>query len=414
MSLRISTYWTNQVFVNEMNTVQKRVNDFQSQAATGQKAQQYQGIGIESHRLINLENERDKLKRYVQDNSIADLRLHSQETAVDAIEKIVRTMRNSLVNPNLDLTNGITPEEASTIENLQNQAFQAMKEIEGYLNTQVDGNHLFAGGRVDTEPVNFSYGTLSEFQTAFDGSDIVYPTTRAAHMSSLTTAFASTGNLSFDNATGRITAVNAGSLSAIPVGSTITVASSTSNDGRYTVLSNDGTNVTVSPALTNEVAAGATLSTDSYYEGDQLESTHRVDNTRNITLGINASDGAFEKAFRAFGIIAQGDLANNPDRIATALGLLNDSLRHDATNLPAESSSDLGDLVARIADNRVVLDRAGGRHQKDISYLEQQVGDLKGVDTFEVVTKLNHEMNALQISFQTLGRIQRLSLADYL
>ena len=53
------------------------------------------------------------------------------------------------------------------------------------------------------------------------------------------------GSLTFNRANNRITAANAGALSAIPVGAKFTVSGTTLNNGDFTVSSNDGTNIVI-------------------------------------------------------------------------------------------------------------------------------------------------------------------------
>ncbi len=68
-----------------------------------------------------------------------------------------------------------------------------------------------------------------------------------------------------------------------------------------------------------------------FYVGDQITASHRVDENREIDIGIKADDPAYEKAFRALGMIAQdwGDPANWEDfasRLVDVAGDLLDSV----------------------------------------------------------------------------------------
>lgn len=72
-----------------------------------------------------------------------------------------------------------------------------------------------------------------------------------------------------------------------------------------------------------------------YYQGDQLTLSHRVDENATMQIGVKADDPAFEKAFRAMGMIAQdwGDAAEwsnfDADLVGDAIALLNSALEHD-------------------------------------------------------------------------------------
>ena len=90
----------------------------------------------------------------------------------------------------------------------------------------------------------------------------------------------------------------------------ITIKGSDNNSRTFTVsdISADGTTLTVTPPPTAEVLTtphDAQISNNIYYHGGETVVEHRVSETRSIEFGINAKDGAVEKAFRAFGMVLQ-------------------------------------------------------------------------------------------------------------
>ncbi len=236
------------------------------------------------------------------------------------------------------------------------------------------------------------------------------------------------GDLSFTRATNTITAAIAGSLADIEVGSTITIGSTTSNDGNYTVVSNDGTNIVVaSRRLTDEGAAGTevagTISATSYYSGDKTALTHRVDDDRSFSYDLTAIDPAFEKAIRAMSIIAQGEygtaggLDQNTDRVGDAMYLLDSSLDSTAAGSApygAEQSSNLEKVLKDLSFDRVLINQMNTSHENFIGYLEGQIGKTENVDTLEAITKLLDDSRALEASYEALSRIRQLSLHNYL
>jgi flagellin-like hook-associated protein FlgL len=163
---------------------------------------------------------------------------------------------------------------AQDTETLQQQAFAALKNMQYYLNTQVDGQYIFSGSKTDTPPVTFNYSTLADFQQAYDGYNVSYPTTASANLSATTTAPLNTGSISFNAQNGTISAANPGQFSDLPVGSVVSVKGSP-YDGQYTVLANDGTNLTVSHGFTaegdpttNSYSANVTISTSALASQD--------------------------------------------------------------------------------------------------------------------------------------------------
>lgn len=350
---RVATYASREMFVEQMLTQQRRIRDGQVQVNTEQRSQDYRGIARDAYRLVGFETRYERLSHYDADNQVAEIRLKTQQDVVTQIEDTLTKFRGELADFSLiDMTNGLSAEEQDAMDQVQDRAFNTLKSLEMLLNTQIDGQYLFSGGKIGTRPVDLTnaagaqFGSLADFQTAYNGIAQPYPTTRT------------------DN-------------------------------------------------LNPNFAAWH----EPYYNGDQLEVKHRVDEDRTVTLGINASDGAFEKAFRALGIIAQGDLANNPARVGTSMALLSDALNHDTdpnSSTFSESSSDLDDLVTRIGNNRVIINDTIERNKETLSYMAIKITEIEQIDKVEVVTRMNDDLQALQISFQTLGRIQGLSLASYL
>ncbi len=225
----------------------------------------------------------------------------------------------------------------------------------------------------------------------------------------------------------------------VPDGTKITIQGTSGINGEYTVdyptpwpgAATDGTVLYVKPQLpaTGALPAGSvSVKAQSYYQGDDLQSSHRVDDHRAIDFGINAKDPAFEKAFRALGILAQGapttdgaplqssganfDSAAMEARITEALTLLNDSLEHRPTT--AEDASDLDSLARQIASNHNLLSAVNTQHTESIAYLEIRMSDMENVNMTEAVTRLQDDSRALEISYATMSRVMSLSLHNYI
>lgn len=235
-------------------------------------------------------------------------------------------------------------------------------------------------------------------------------------------------DLSFTRATNTITAATAGSLAGVDVGTAITIAGTTSNNGTYTVVSNDGTNIVIKPKyLTDEGAAGTevvgTVAATSYYKGDRQSITHRVDDDRSFTYDLSAVDPSFEKAIRALQIIAQGSygseggLDQNLDRVGDALYLLDSTLDATASGSAPYGTEMTGNIAAtqrKLAFNRVLIDQMNTSHQNFIGYLDNEVGRVENIDKLEAVSKLLDDSQALEASYQAIARIRQLSLGDYM
>lgn len=183
------------------------------------------------------------------------------------------------------------------MQQLQQQAFAALKMLTDSLNTFANGKYLFGGGVSDKSPVNFPFSTLDEFQQFYDGINITYPTNSSADLSSysvnaqntgaislalngpntnqgtITAAKAggfltpainansnTTGTLTFNNDTNTIKATEYGAFNTLSTGDTIVIGGGAAgaNAKAYTIksISADGKTITVddsTPIQTNDV-----------------------------------------------------------------------------------------------------------------------------------------------------------------
>lgn len=602
---RIASLAANNQLVTQLLNTQANIQETQVQLASGKKAQTYSGIAQDAESVVNVEDARNALNRFVNNNQVMQTRLDVTASTLDGIDKVLRDFRGQLSS-----FQSFQTQDPQRIQDIQDAAFRTLKTLESYLNTQADGRFVFSGARIGTSPADLNLTTLSDLQAAYDGVTVTVPTTRDAHLANFSisqdtvtnqtnfltferddgtgpppvgritatsngvfsnlkagttitvsgtasndgtytiqavdstngryiqvvtemltdennvqadltdpdgTVFgaSNTGDLTFTRATDTITAANAGSLSTIPVGKTITISGSASNDGTYTVESNDGTNIVVkakkltdeggvgtetlnftsaaaevsfvdnAPANDTIVAAagrfsnlaagmqvtiagatdagnnttftvdsvstdgstitvtgnvvarandpatvsfltqeaGGTIAATSYYRGDQVSLTHRVDANQDFSLDVNASDPAFEKAIRAIFLIAQGvtgtegGLDQNQARIGQAISLLDSALDPPTgVTLPfgTELSSNVKQVQMDVGFNQVLINDTNERHQRLIATLDSRVADTENVDQTEAITKLLHESQALQASFQALARIREISLTNYL
>lgn len=499
---RIATYGSNQMYLSRINSLNERINKLTMQVVTEKKSQNYTGISQDANRLINFENEKARANAYITNNNSAQTRIKAADVSLNAIETTMKDFRDRLED---FYTNKNRNEQ--DVKNLQNWAFQSMIDMQSYLSSSLDGQFLFSGGRVSTEPVKLPAASLDGFQAMFDGNKVTYPTTRAAHMLDIQTNTATTGNLTFNAANGTITAANAGTLADIPVGSRVTAAgASAGNNQSYTVVANTGTQLKVSRLTTEgpvastisyfaasnsteqtqlaanltfvpgtdtiqvssatgfsagqvftvsgtasndgvyevqsitggpppntitikstKVAAtetvAATLSADSWYQGDNITIEQRIDDDRTVSLGVFASDPAFEKAFRAMALIAQGQfgtaggLENNLERVEQSRFLIQDALNHPASDDPpfgTEATSDLESLRSQLGVTQSLINIKTEKHKSYVGFLDDRIIGMENVDKTEAIALLLDDQRALEAGYQTLSKVREMSLLNFM
>lgn len=288
MVTRIATFANQQALISRMLEVQKRVFDGQTQVGTEKKSQDYIGIASDSFRVINIENEKNRIERFVNLNSSAEATLKAMSQAITSMDDEMREFRSALVEfTGRDLRDK-SPQDFAAVKDIQERAFAVLNDMEFFLNLKIDGKYVFGGGKSNVPPVQLPYDNVSEFQKDYNGIGVTYPKTRAAHLVDATfsnvavSAYAQVsygtpaiditqvdtaantwqtalindsafGDLTFANpgsgTKGTITSNIVGAFSNVEIGQTFLMAGtgSGSNNGVYTVtgVSGDGSTLTL-------------------------------------------------------------------------------------------------------------------------------------------------------------------------
>ncbi|MBL8643096.1 MAG: hypothetical protein JNK21_04115 [Rhodospirillaceae bacterium] len=259
MVTRIGTFATQQALIQRMLEVQKRVYDGQTQVGTEKKSQDYLGIAQDSFRLINIENERSRTERFINNNTSAETNLNAMNASVKSIDDRVRTLRQDLLNfTSRDLSDQ-SADDFSAVNDIQERAFAVLNDMEFFLNLKIDGKYLFAGGKTDEAPVTIPYDNVTDFQKDFDGVNVTYPKTRAAQLVSASfpnVAVSNYQNFTFGNLD--VTQVTA------PPGTfvTATINDTTFGDLTYSNNGSNGTMTSSVPGAFANLEVGQTISLD--------------------------------------------------------------------------------------------------------------------------------------------------------
>lgn len=348
---RISSYSSNITLINRMLRTQERLYDLEAQVSTEKRSQDYLGISVNSQRLVNLENTKKQLERFIDNNNQEEVRLNIQSTVVEGARDVVREFQLALNNYS---TSNVKNEEK--VEEIQAAAYRGLLSMQTLLNTDVAGRFIFSGSRVQNEPVELGITSISGFQSKYDGYNVKVPTTRDAVLenfsfssdeNNLTNQFVNPSNfLTFaqdadgDTATGGNSSITATSalFSNLTAGATIEVTDSASNNGTYTVASvtNNGRTVEiVTTMLTDEADVANT--TIKYRDPNN--------DSNEITLQGGGYGGlSFTRATNTLTADVADSLAGIPvgARITVAGTTLNDGTytvaSNDGTNITVESN----------------------------------------------------------------------------
>jgi len=140
----------------------------------------------------------------------------------------------------------------------------------------------------------------------------------------------------------------------------------------------------------------------TYYKGDAVQLTARIDETTTITYGMTADRTAFQQAIGAIQAAIQGDSTNNNALLDTAL------------NLATSALQSIAGFRAEVGSDELTIEKANQRNSDFVTFVEGRASDIENVDVAATTARLATETTILQASFLSLSRVTRLSLVDFL
>jgi len=140
-----------------------------------------------------------------------------------------------------------------------------------------------------------------------------------------------------------------------------------------------------------------------YYQGDDFIAQAQVSQDHTVVYGVTANDPAFEQAIRALSMIADADPA-----------AIDDDLLEEAQKLAEQALDNAIVVQNRLGIDARTLERAVTAQDDYKFFLESNLGPIKGVDVAALTVKLAAFDSQLRASYAALGKIQSLSLVDYL
>ena len=261
---RIPTTATYQLYLSEITKQKATINNLSYQVTTGNRYDSFDQYGLSTYRLLSLQNQQAITSKYIETNTITQIFLETQQSSVDAIRSTLTDIRSQVREFSskdlVSMSENPTQEELSALQNIQEEAFEAMSLIAYYLNTQIDGNYIFGGGNTKMPPVDFPYTTLEEFQAFYDGKILTYPATYSASLSGMSTGAdilqgvtvkqdfqtvapefyvcqgSETNAMTFENASNSLSA-DAGTFDGFQAGDQVVVTGTDLNDKTFTVRS---------------------------------------------------------------------------------------------------------------------------------------------------------------------------------
>lgn len=303
-------------------------------------------LGARSSISVSLHREIDRLNGIIDSNELAATRLRSTQIG---LQELTDAASDLLANYSTALSDAVDP----TI--IQQQAEKVLALMSSVLNTNLNGENIFAGINTDVRPINDFLDPASPNRAAFDASF-------AAHF----------GFAAYDPAAADIASADMEAFLA-------TVESQFMG------------------AAWNPAWSQAT---------DQTI-TSRITLTETAQTSVSANIPGFRKLAMAAATVA-----------ATFSGPLGDEGRAavigQGVRLLGEAITDLANQQGYTGVTEQRLKQASERMTTQIDLFTNSIQDLEGVDEFEAAAKVTNLQTQLEISYSLTASMQRMSLLNYL
>ncbi len=152
---RISTFALHQTTLRDTSKAQVNLADLQQQLSSGQKSQDFAGMGgASAEQFLLLENKIAKTDTYLDNNKIVTTRINATDNILGQIIDTAASLK-SLISQRRNAASN----SAAFPETIKG----AWQSLVSQLNTSLEGRYLFAGTRTDSAPVNTdTFPTIGE------------------------------------------------------------------------------------------------------------------------------------------------------------------------------------------------------------------------------------------------------------
>jgi flagellar hook-associated protein 3 FlgL len=176
----------------------------------------------------------------------------------------------------------------------------------------------------------------------------------------------------------------------------------TQYEGRY-LFSGSRTDTPAVDTMALSAATSPSTADTSYYNGDSDIASVRISNDQVVQYGATADNPAFEASLRALNLLK--NMSASP---------FDEAVLEEAQSLILEGLDGVLAVQTGLSLDAATMDRAVSSQQSYVDYLSSLVSDVRDVDIAAVAATMSAYEAQLQASYSALGRIQQLSLLNFL
>ena len=345
---------------NTIAKAQQQLTAATNEAATGIHNDIGLALGSATARSLDLNRDVIRIQSVIDTNSIATQRLESSDEALDKMAQAAQSVQKAL----LALT-----DSTQTVDAVRQTIEANLSAFTGFANSAVKGEYLFAGVNTDVKPLEDYFGEDSPIKAAFDRE-----------------------------------------LSAFMTANGIAAKADITNDQMGAFLNDLEKKFMGDEPITSPPHPGPLGSTDFWTEfvsdASDVNMKSRISQSETVQTSTNANTSGM-RSFMFASIISVellgGDFTNAQNAVVSKANL---AIGRGETGITAERSS-LGLSAERVKK----ADESLEAQQKII---KDHLLELEGIDEVEASTRVNALKLLLETSYTLTGRLQSLSLVNYL
>ncbi|WP_367718145.1 flagellar hook-associated family protein [Nitratireductor sp. GISD-1A_MAKvit] len=317
------------------------------ESQTGRHADVGIALGVHAGRNLSMDRNIDRLKGLIDANVLASSRLSATQDAMTQIGDMGQSLLASLTAARSDI---------DQVDVSRAEAERVLKTLTGVINTNLNGEYLFAGINTDVKPLDDYLAAGSPAKAAFDAAFVA----------------------------------KFGFTQSDPAAASISAADMEDFLDNY-----------VEPQF-----VGAGWNTNWSSASDQ-KITSRIAMNETAETSLTANESGVRKLAMAAATIS--DLLSGPLGDEARSTLYEKSLI-----LVGEAIAEIASAQAKtgIVENRV--SDASERISTQVDLLKTLIKDSEGIDPYEAATRVNDLRAQLDASYALTARLQQLSLLNYL
>ncbi|MBR1174983.1 flagellin [Bradyrhizobium sp. KB893862 SZCCT0404] len=148
VAMRVATFAQSNRMIADAMRVESVMASKQIQESSGVVSTDFGGYGSDAQHVVNLQVSVTRAQSYIDAATLADSKVQVMYSAVGSVTDILTQLRSQLSAA----STGSSTEVNSVIGSAQ----QMLEQMGSLMNTQYDGQYVFAGGKTETAPVDLT------------------------------------------------------------------------------------------------------------------------------------------------------------------------------------------------------------------------------------------------------------------